>query len=51
MIKKKLIKIHEEKIYPLKIRKNLEVTHILVSYIKGLHWRKIAEIEINHLIK
>ncbi len=44
MIKKKLIKIHEEKIYPLKMRKNLEVTHILVSYPKGLHWRKIAEI-------
>lgn len=44
MIKKKLIKIHEEKIYPLKMRKNLEVTHILVSYPKGLHWRKIAEV-------
>ena len=47
MSDKKLIKIHDNKIYPLKMRKNLEVTHILVSYPEGLHWRKIAEIGNN----
>ena len=26
------------------MRKNLEVTHILVSYPEGLHWKKVAEI-------
>ena len=44
MDKKELIKIQNNKIYPIKISKNLEVTNILVSYPEGLHWRKIAEI-------
>ena len=47
MNEKGLIKVYEEKIYPLKMRKNLEVTHILVSYPDGLHWKKIAEIGNN----
>ncbi len=47
MENKKLIKIVNNKIYPLKMLKNLEVTHILVSYPEGLHWRKIAEIGNN----
>lgn len=47
MNSKKLIKILDNKIYPLKMLKNLEVTHILVSYPEGLHWRKIAEIGNN----
>ena len=41
---KEIIKIQNNKIYPIKILKNLEVTNILVSYPEGLHWRKIAEI-------
>ena len=44
MNEKELIKIYEGKIYPLDMRKNLEVTHILVSYPEGLHWKKVAEI-------
>ena len=47
MNNRKLIKIFNNKIYPLKMLKNLEVTHILVSYPEGLHWRKIAEIGNN----
>ncbi len=47
MENKKLIKIVNNKIYPLKMLKNLEVTHILVSYPEGLHWRKISEIGNN----
>ena len=44
MVKKDLIKINYNKIYPIKINKNFEVAHILLNYPEGLHWKKISAI-------
>ncbi len=44
MTKKELIKIVDNKVYPIKINKNEEVSHILLDYPNGLHWKKICEI-------
>jgi len=44
MEKQKLIKIVDEKIYPLYLTKNLEVAHILLDYPDGLHWREICKL-------
>ena len=44
MTKKELIKIINNKVYPIKINKNEEVSHILLDHPNGLHWKKICEI-------
>ena len=44
MTKKELIKIVNNKVYPIKINKNEEVSHILLDHPNGLHWKKICEI-------
>ena len=44
MTKKELIKIVDNKVYPIKINKNEEVSHILLDYSNGLHWKKICKI-------
>ena len=44
MNKKEFIKIVNEKIYPIKIKKNEEVAHILLNYPDGLHWKEISKI-------
>ena len=46
MEKKKLIEIKDEKIFPIKMNKSIEVSHILTSYPEGLHWKTIAEIGV-----
>ncbi len=44
MESKNLIKLVNNKIYVVKIRKYLEVNHILLDFPEGLHWKKIFEI-------
>ena len=44
MQEKDLLKIVNKKIFPVKINKNFEVTHILIDFPEGLHWKKICEI-------
>ena len=43
----KLIKIVDNKVYPLDLTKNQEVGHILLNYPEGLHWREICKIGNN----
>ena len=47
MVEKKLIKIVDNKIYAIKMNKNLEVAHILLNYPDGLHWKKISKLGNN----
>lgn len=51
MSKKELIKIVDNKVYPIKINKNEEVSHILLDHPNGLHWKKIQEIGNNSYTK
>lgn len=44
MKSKNLIKILDNKIYPIKLNKINEVANILASNPEGLHWKKICEI-------
>ena len=43
MENKNYIKSVNNKIFPIKMRKPLEVAHILIDYPNGLHWKKIYE--------
>ena len=47
MVEKKLIKIVDNKIYAIKMNKNLEVAHILLNYPDGLHWKEISKLGNN----
>ena len=47
MENKNYIKSVNNKIFPIKMRKPLEVAHILIDYPNGLHWKKIYEIGNN----
>ena len=47
MSEKELIKIHENKVYPIKMRKYEEVSHILLDYPDGLHWKEVRKIGNN----
>ena len=51
MKNKNLIKITDNKIYPLKLNKIYEIANILASYPKGLHWKKICELGNNSYTK
>jgi len=51
MQNKKLIKVSDGKIYPLKLNKIYEVANILASYPEGLHWKKICKIGNNSFTK
>lgn len=42
-----LIKIIDNKIYPLKLNKIYEIANILASFPNGLHWKKVCEIGNN----
>lgn len=44
MEKNNFIKIKNNKVYPIKIDKKLEVANILIDYPNGLHWKKICEL-------
>lgn len=44
MEKKKLVKISNQKVYPIQLNKYQEVANILLQYPDGLHWKKIAVI-------
>ena len=44
MEKNNLIKIINNKIYPLKLTRSAEVANILLDYPNGLHWKKIIKI-------
>ena len=44
MEKQKLIKIVDDKVYPLDLTKNLEVGHILLNHPEGLHWKEICKL-------
>ena len=44
MNEKELVKVVDEKVYPIKINKYEEVAHILLNYPDGLHWKEICKI-------
>ena len=47
MARQNLIKIIDEKVFPVYLTKNLEVAHILLNYPDGLHWAKICKLGNN----
>ena len=51
MQNKKLIKIHDNKVYAIKINRSQEVINILLNYPDGLHWKEIAKIANNSFTK
>ena len=51
MEEKNYIKSVDNKIFPIKMRKILEVANILIEHPNGLHWKKIQEIGNNSYTK
>ena len=47
MINKNYVRSVNNKVFPLKMSKFIEVAHILIDYPKGLHWKKICDIGNN----